>query len=448
MFMWVLQVLYSHQSYSRLHGSLACPAAAAHMLALSALPRVTSVCAHAGRGRRGGAVRQGSRGALSAHRAVASIGTLFTVHSQAWNLLSSAVTNLESFEQVAGEAALWGNRLAARAAGAGRLLVAHPEGRVGESVVLSELGASAGGRWEVRCTWVSHGTKKRAAGKHPVSCLWALASTGYAMLLLLWLCASYAEPSSPMHVSRQLLHENNQCREPLPCVWLHGHVIPCNQAAVLISEPKHTLLWQCLGQRREQCAGMPLWQLRFSAHAAPELLACRAPYAAAVYSVSANPEPHGPDEQGDAALESLTGSGGHLSASQPCSGSAGLSWGLAPAAALRSKRCLAHLAWNRMLASQLALTCQDGSLHVADVAAAGGRPIVLGYQGTLFPAALHAERMGAPAAARGPGGTARGRAVCEWAPHPRVLLATQGDTHGRSWRCCCKIAHHVLCAEY
>ena len=54
--------------------------------------------------------------------------------------------------QVAGEAALWGNRLAARAAGAGRLLVAHPEGRAGENVVLSELGASAGGRWEVRCT--------------------------------------------------------------------------------------------------------------------------------------------------------------------------------------------------------------------------------------------------------------------------------------------------------
>ena len=59
--------------------------------------------------------------------------------------------------QVAGEAALWGNRLAARAAGAGRLLVAHPEGRAGEHVVLSELGASARGRWQVRCTVLLRG---------------------------------------------------------------------------------------------------------------------------------------------------------------------------------------------------------------------------------------------------------------------------------------------------
>ena len=226
----------------------------------------------------------------------------------------------------------------------------------------------------------------------------------------------------------------------------HFHMSGCmampfqaNEAASFIFEHTHCLPWQCLGQRRERCAGMPLWQLRFSAHAAPALLACRAPYAAAVFSVYANPEePRGPAEQGDAALEGLLGDGGHSSRIEPCSGSAGLSWGLAPAAVLRSKRRLAHLAWNRMLASQLALTCEDGSLHVADVAAAGGRPIPLGYQGTLFPAALQAERVGAPAAAAGPRGAARGRAVCEWAPHPRVLLATQGDAHGRVWRRCCE----------
>lgn len=194
------------------------------------------------------------------------------------------------------------------------------------------------------------------------------------------------------------------------------------------------MLRQCLGQRREQCAGMPLWQLRFSAHAAPELLACRAPYAAAVYSVSANLEAASRDEQGDAALESLPGSdigsSRKVSGSGPCSGSAGPCWALAPAAALRSKRRLAHLAWNRMLASQLALTCEDGSLHVADVAAAGGRAMALGCQGTSFPAALRVERVGTPPEAGGPGRTARGRAICEWAPHPRVLLATQGDALG------------------
>ena len=214
----------------------------------------------------------------------------------------------------------------------------------------------------------------------------------------------------------------------------HGHISACTSVEYLFLFLSTAPLRQCLGQRRELCAGMPLWQLRFSAHAAPALLACRAPYNAAVYSVCADPEPRGPDEQDDAVLESLPG--GDFGASRkvsetgPCSGSAELYWGLAPAAALRSKRRLAHLAWNRMLASQLALTCEDGSLHVADVAAAWGRPIPLGYQGTLFPAALRAERVGAPSEAGGPGGTARGRAVCEWAPHPRVLLATQGDAHG------------------
>ena len=52
--------------------------------------------------------------------------------------------------QVAGAAALWGNRLAARGAGDGCLLAAHPEGRAGERLVLSELRAGADGRWQAR----------------------------------------------------------------------------------------------------------------------------------------------------------------------------------------------------------------------------------------------------------------------------------------------------------
>ena len=207
---------------------------------------------------------------------------------------------------------------------------------------------------------------------------------------------------------------------------------------------EHSAARQCLGQRREQCAGMPLWQLRFSAHAAPALLACRAPYAAAVFTVSANPDPPGADEQGRVALGDHHGGDGcppqKSSGDGPCSGSAAPGWALAPAAALRSRRRLAHLAWNRMLASELALTCEDGSLHVADVAATGGPRIGLGYQGTSFPAALRVERVGAPAQAGGPGGTHRGRAVCEWAPHPRVLLATQGDAVGSVPRQCSEIA--------
>jgi hypothetical protein len=52
--------------------------------------------------------------------------------------------------QVAGAAALWGNRVAARAAGNGRLLAAHAEGRAGERLVLSELRAGPDGRWQAR----------------------------------------------------------------------------------------------------------------------------------------------------------------------------------------------------------------------------------------------------------------------------------------------------------
>ncbi len=51
--------------------------------------------------------------------------------------------------QVASDVALWGNRLTARAVGGGCLLVAHPEGRIGERIVLSRLGATVSGRWQV-----------------------------------------------------------------------------------------------------------------------------------------------------------------------------------------------------------------------------------------------------------------------------------------------------------
>lgn len=52
--------------------------------------------------------------------------------------------------QLAGDSALRGNQLAARALGNGALLVAHPEGRVGERLMLSELDAGVGGCWQAR----------------------------------------------------------------------------------------------------------------------------------------------------------------------------------------------------------------------------------------------------------------------------------------------------------
>lgn len=52
--------------------------------------------------------------------------------------------------QVGADASLWGNRLAASAAGDERLLVAHPEGAAGERLVLSELRMGRGGRWQAR----------------------------------------------------------------------------------------------------------------------------------------------------------------------------------------------------------------------------------------------------------------------------------------------------------
>lgn len=195
-----------------------------------------------------------------------------------------------------------------------------------------------------------------------------------------------------------------------------------------------------MGQRRTDCAGMPLWQLRFGAHPTPMLLACRSPYAAAVYSVTPDPTPSqtldpSPSRAGSLSVSDQegmpTGTGpgreSHAGSAEPYAGSAGPGWALAPVAALRTKRRLAHLAWNRMLHSHLALTCEDGSLHVADVAAPAGGAIGLGFQQTRFPAALLAERVGgAPMEAAGSSGTPRGRAVCEWAPHPRVLLSTHG----------------------
>jgi hypothetical protein len=188
---------------------------------------------------------------------------------------------------------------------------------------------------------------------------------------------------------------------------------------------------QCAAQQRAEVAGMPLWQLRWGAQAAPALLAARAPYAAAVFTVAAAADlAHGargrPGEQAAGRLG--RGRAGPLGPDETLDPNSGgpARWALVPAAALRTKRRLAHLAWNRMLHSELALVCEGGALHVADVAAAGGGPLPLGFQGTPFQAALVAQRVGAPEDAAGPACAGRGRAVCEWAPHPRMLLSTRG----------------------
>jgi hypothetical protein len=180
---------------------------------------------------------------------------------------------------------------------------------------------------------------------------------------------------------------------------------------------------------------MPLWQLRWGAQAAPALLAARAPYAAAVFAAAADADPARgargrPGEQASGRLG--RGRAGPAGPGEPPDPDPGgpARWALAPAAALRTRRRLAHLAWNRMRHSELALVCEGGALHVADVAAAGGGPLALGFKGAPFPAALVAQRVGAPAGAAGPACTGRGRAVCEWAPHPRMLLSTRG-AHAR-----------------
>ncbi|KAK9839289.1 hypothetical protein WJX81_005803 [Elliptochloris bilobata] len=68
-------------------------------------------------------------------------------------LLRDLLAESVSPSALAGDVALMGSRLAARAAGGGRLLVAHPEGRADERVVVSELAAGAGGRWECLAQW-------------------------------------------------------------------------------------------------------------------------------------------------------------------------------------------------------------------------------------------------------------------------------------------------------
>jgi len=162
---------------------------------------------------------------------------------------------------------------------------------------------------------------------------------------------------------------------------------------------------------------MPLWQLRWGAQAAPALLAARAPYAAAVFAAAADADPARgargrPGEQASGRLG--RGRAGPAGPGEPPDPDPGgpARWALAPAAALRTRRRLAHLAWNRMRHSELALVCEGGALHVADVAAAGGGPLALGFKGTPFPAALVAQRVGAPAGGGGGGGGGATRACC------------------------------------
>ena len=102
----------------------------------------------------------------------------------------------------AGGAALWGHRLAARAASAGRLLAPQQRGALGGSVGSRAgcmPGRARGGAQRLATAEV------QAAGKHPPRCLQVLAGAGRAVLLSLWPFARSGR-EAPAHPSASILH--------------------------------------------------------------------------------------------------------------------------------------------------------------------------------------------------------------------------------------------------
>ncbi|KAK9844598.1 hypothetical protein WJX74_004409 [Apatococcus lobatus] len=149
-----------------------------------------------------------------------------------------------------------------------------------------------------------------------------------------------------------------------------------------------------------QCSGMPIWQLSGN-HMGPGpdqpvLLAVRTAYWICILQLQ---------QHAGTSIEGRASTAG---------------WTMVPVAANQQKQRIADMAWSHCSPAQLAITCEDGSLHLLDVSARDPRRNLSAY------ASLQSCELAPATAARRltPGQVPR--VCCAWGPHPLQVIVAAG----------------------